>query len=234
MTDPSYRSQILVFTTPMIGNYGIPINKLSASPTPIPGSPDLFLESEGVQCAGVVVAEVAERFSHYQAIESISNWCHRFGVPGITGVDTRAITSLLRQQGTTLAKIAVGDDHAAPVQGDQYWDPSQVNLVAEASTKTPYTLNPTGNVSIAMLDFGAKANIARSLVKEGAAVTVLPWNTPASAILRQYDGLFLSNGPGDPKHAMDAVSTVREVIATSSMPIFGICMGKCSVSIYVT
>lgn len=234
MTDPSYRSQILVFTTPMIGNYGIPINKLSASPTPIPGSPDLFLESEGVQCAGVVVAEVAERFSHYQAIESISNWCHRFGVPGITGVDTRAITSLLRQQGTTLAKIAVGDDHAAPVQGDQYWDPSQVNLVAEASTKTPYTLNPTGNVSIAMLDFGAKANIARSLVKEGAAVTVLPWNTPASAILGQYDGLFLSNGPGDPKHAMDAVSTVREVIATSSMPIFGICMGKCSVSIYVT
>lgn len=225
MTDPSYRSQILVFTTPMIGNYGIPVNRLSASPMPIPGSPDLFLESERVQCAGVVVAEVADRFSHYQAIESISNWCHRFGVPGITGVDTRAITSLLRQQGTTLAKIAVGDEHSAPVAPDQFWDPSKVNLVAEASTKATYTLNPSGSVSIAMLDFGAKANIARSLVKEGAAVTVLPWNTPSSAIIGKYDGLFLSNGPGDPKHAGEAVRTVQEVIASSSMPIFGICMG---------
>ncbi|KAH9455551.1 hypothetical protein Pst134EA_023010 [Puccinia striiformis f. sp. tritici] len=114
MTDPSYRSQILVFTTPMIGNYGVPPNILATSPTPVPFSPDLFLESDRVQCSGVVVAELADRFSHYQAMESISNWCHRFGVPGITGVDTRAITSLLRQQGSSLAKIAVGDGHQTP------------------------------------------------------------------------------------------------------------------------
>ncbi|CAH7681575.1 small subunit of carbamoyl-phosphate synthase [Phakopsora pachyrhizi] len=226
MTDPSYRSQILVFTTPMIGNYGVPVNSLAASPTPISGSPDLFLESDRVQCAGVVVAEVADRFSHYQAIESLSNWCHRFGVPGITGVDTRAITSLLRQQGSTLARIAVGDGHLQPIDSKQYWDPSKVNLVAEVSTKKAYTLNPNGSVSIAMLDFGAKANIMRSLVKHDAAVTVLPWDTPASSIIGQFDGLFLSNGPGDPKHAMSAVNTVKEVILKSpKMPIFGICMG---------
>ncbi|KAA1107890.1 hypothetical protein PGTUg99_029471 [Puccinia graminis f. sp. tritici] len=226
MTDPSYRSQILVFTTPMIGNYGIPPNILATSPTPVPSSPDLFLESERVQCSGVVVAELADRFSHYQAMESISNWCHRFGVPGITGVDTRAITSLLRQQGSTLAKIAVGDGHQTPVTPEQYWDPSGINLVAEASTKTPYTLNPTSPISIAMLDFGAKANIARSLVKHGAAVTVLPWDTPASSIIGKYHGLFLSNGPGDPKHAVAAVETVRTVMNDApNMPIFGICMG---------
>ncbi|KAA1089552.1 Multifunctional pyrimidine synthesis protein CAD [Puccinia graminis f. sp. tritici] len=226
MTDPSYRSQILVFTTPMIGNYGIPPNILATSPTPVPSSPDLFLESERVQCSGVVVAELADRFSHYQAMESISNWCHRFGVPGITGVDTRAITSLLRQQGSTLAKIAVGDGHQTPVTPEQYWDPSGINLVAEASTKTPYTLNPTSPISIAMLDFGAKANIARSLVKHGAAVTVLPWDTPASSIIGKYHGLFLSNGPGDPKHAVAAVETVRTVMNDApNIPIFGICMG---------
>ncbi|KNZ49877.1 uncharacterized protein VP01_472g4 [Puccinia sorghi] len=226
MTDPSYRSQILVFTTPMIGNYGIPPNVLATSPIPVPSSPDLFLESDRVQCSGVVVAELADRFSHYQAMESISSWCHRFGVPGITGVDTRAITSLLRQQGSTLAKIAVGDGHQTPVTPDQYWDPSGINLVAEASTKAPYTLNPTSPISIAMLDFGAKANIARSLVRHGAAVTVLPWDTPASSIIGKYHGLFLSNGPGDPKHAVAAVNTVRTVINDApNMPIFGICMG---------
>lgn len=227
MTDPSYRSQILVFTTPMIGNYGIPPNVLATSPIPVPSSPDLFLESDRVQCSGVVVAELADRFSHYQAMESISSWCHRFGVPGITGVDTRAITSLLRQQGSTLAKIAVGDGHQTPVTPDQYWDPSGINLVAEASTKAPYTLNPTSPISIAMLDFGAKANIARSLVRHGAAVTVLPWDTPASSIIGKYHGLFLSNGPGDPKHAVAAVNTVRTVINDApNMPIFGICMGR--------
>lgn len=232
MTDPSYRSQILVFTTPMIGNYGIPINRGSELPVPVANGPDLFLESDRVQCAGVVVAEVADRFSHYTAGESISSWCHRHGVPGITGVDTRAITTLLRQHGSTLGKIAVGDDHASPISPEAYWDPSQENLVAQASTKEPYTLNPSGDVSIALLDFGAKANIARSLVREGAAVTVLPWNTPAQDIVGKYDGLFLSNGPGDPKHAMAAALNVRTLMQQSSMPIFGICMGTTTRPIY--
>lgn len=226
MTDPSYRSQILVFTTPMIGNYGIPVNKGSALPLAVPEGPDVFLESGRVQCAGVVVAEVADRFSHYTATESISNWCHRYGVPGITGVDTRAITTLLRQHGSTLGKIAVGDRHDAPVDSSAFWDPSQDNLVAQASVAEPYVLNPGGDVSIALLDFGAKANIARSLVREGARVTVLPWNTPVDDILGRFDGLFLSNGPGDPKHAMEAALNVRQLMLKSNMPIFGICMGE--------
>lgn len=224
MTDPSYMAQMLVFTTPMIGNYGVPRNNISHAAAK--GGPQVFLESDKIQCAGVIVSDVAERYSHYQAVESISQWCARHGVPGITGVDTRAITTLLREQGTTLGKLAIGADHDTPVSESEYWDPSAENLVDKASTKEIYTLNPSGDVKIALLDFGAKANIARSLTKRGACVTVMPWDTDFTTVLDRYDGLFLSNGPGDPKHTMVAVENVRKAIDEWDKPIFGICMGN--------
>jgi carbamoyl-phosphate synthase small subunit len=222
MTDPSYRGQILVFTTPMIGNYGVPHNKTATDSQDV----GVVLESQGIQCAGVVVADVAEKFSHHSAVESLASWCHSHGVPGITGVDTRAITRLLRDQGTTLGRLAVGDDAAAaaPAEAD-YWDPSKENLVDQVSTKEPYELNPTGDVKIAVLDFGAKANILRSLVRRGASVTVLPWNFDFNKIRDQYDGLFLSNGPGDPAHCMEAALHLRRTMQEWDKPVFGICMG---------
>lgn len=222
MTDPSYRGQILVFTTPLIGNYGVPLNK-----TPIDDKDvGVVLESEKIQCSAVVVADVAEKFSHHSAVESLSSWCNRNGVPGITGVDTRAITTLLRDQGTTLGRLAVGPDASlAPPSAEEYWDPTTENLVAQASTKAPFELNPTGDVKIAVLDFGAKANILRALVRRGAAVTVLPWNYDFNQIRDRYDGLFLSNGPGDPNHCMDAAMHLRRTMQEWDKPIFGICMG---------
>jgi len=222
MTDPSYRGQILVFTTPLIGNYGVPLNR-----TPVDGNDvGVLLESNGVQCTGVVVADVAEKFSHHSAVESLASWCRRFNVPGITGVDTRAITRLLRDQGTTLGRLAVGADVSAPMPSpEQYWNPSAENLVDQISTKVPYELNPTGDVKIAVLDFGAKANILRALVRRNAAVTVLPWNYNFNAVRDQFDGLFLSNGPGDPTKCMDAAVILRKTIAEWDKPIFGICMG---------
>ncbi|KIM69081.1 hypothetical protein SCLCIDRAFT_814087 [Scleroderma citrinum Foug A] len=222
MTDPSYRGQILVFTTPLIGNYGVPLNK-----TPVDSKDvGVVLESQNIQCSAVVVADVAEKFSHHSAVESIASWCHRSGIPGITGVDTRAITRLLRDQGTTLGRLAVGADASAssPTPG-QYWDPTTENLVDQASTKTPYELNPTGDVKIAVLDFGAKANIFRSLVRRNAAVTVLPWNFDFNSVRDQYDGLFLSNGPGDPAHCTDAILKLRKTLQEWDKPVFGICMG---------
>ncbi|EIM82738.1 carbamoyl-phosphate synthase [Stereum hirsutum FP-91666 SS1] len=222
MTDPSYRGQILVFTTPLIGNYGVPKNTAPLDSRDV----GVLLESSGIQCAGVVVADVAEKFSHYTAVESISSWCRRYNVPGITGVDTRAITTLLRDQGTTLGRLAVGADVSSPAPKDEeYWDPSTENLVDQISTKEPYTLNPSGSVKIAVLDFGAKANILRSLVRRDAAVTVLPWNFDFNAVRDQYDGLFLSNGPGDPQQCWDAAYILRKTIAEWKKPIFGICMG---------
>lgn len=222
MTDPSYRGQILVFTTPMIGNYGVPNNK-----TPVDSHDvGVYLESQNIQCAAVVVADVAERFSHYLAVESLASWCNKYGVPGITGVDTRAITTLLRDQGTTLGRLAVGDDAgAASPQGSEYWDPSVENLVDQVSTKTPYKLNEGGDVKIAVLDFGAKANIMRSLVRRGASVTVLPWDYDFNAIRHEFDGLFLTNGPGDPTHCMKAALQLRQTMYEWDKPIFGICMG---------
>jgi len=222
MTDPSYRGQILVFTTPMIGNYGVPLNKAPTDSQDV----GMVLESRGVQCAGVIVTDVAEKFSHHSAVESIHSWCERHGVPGITGVDTRAITTLLRDQGTTLGRIAVGPDSALPApQPEEYWDPSKENLVDQASTKKPYVLNPEGDVKIAVLDFGAKANIARSLVRRGAAVHVLPWNYDFNAVRDNYDGLFLTNGPGNPIHCMSAALRLRKTLEEWNKPVFGICMG---------
>ncbi|KAH9830840.1 carbamoyl phosphate synthase small subunit [Rhodofomes roseus] len=222
MTDPSYRGQILVFTTPLIGNYGVPHNRTSVDSQDV----GVVLESESIQCAGVVVADVAEKYSHHAAAESLAAWCARFNVPGITGVDTRAITRLLRDQGTTQGRLAIGPDASLPPPNpEEYWDPTKENLVAQASTKTPYELNPSGDVKIAVLDFGAKANILRSLVRRGAAVTVLPWDYDFNTIRDKYDGLFLSNGPGDPAHCMPAALHLRRTLREWDRPIFGICMG---------
>ncbi|GJE92243.1 carbamoyl phosphate synthase small subunit [Phanerochaete sordida] len=222
MTDPSYRGQILVFTTPLIGNYGVPNNK-----TPVDSQDvGVYLESERIQCSAVVVADVAEKYSHYLAVESLAQWCQRHGVPGITGVDTRAITTLLRDQGTTLGRLAVGADAGKPAPAShEYWDPTTENLVDQVSTKEPFVLNPNGDVKIAVLDFGAKANILRSLVRRGASVTVLPWNYDFNKIRDQYDGLFLSNGPGDPMHCMEAAMHLRKTLQEWTKPVFGICMG---------
>jgi carbamoyl-phosphate synthase small subunit len=222
MTDPSYRGQLLVFTTPLIGNYGVPANK-----TPIDSQDvGVVLESAGIQCAGVVVADVCEKFSHHSAVESIATWCKRYNVPGITGVDTRAVTRLLRDQGTTLGRLAIGDDASAPApQEHEYWDPALENLVDQISTKEPYTLNPNGDIKIAVLDFGTKANILRSLVRRGASVTVLPWNFDFNTVRDRFDGLFLTNGPGDPSKCMEAALNVRKTILEWNKPIFGLCMG---------
>lgn len=222
MTDPSYRGQILVFTTPLIGNYGIPSNNAPIDSQDV----GVVLESQGIQCSAIVVADVAEKFSHHSAVESLASWCRRSNIPAITGVDTRAITRLLRDQGTTLGRLAIGADASAPAPtSEQYWDPSIENLVDQVSTKYPYQLNPTGNIKIAVLDFGVKANILRSLVRRNAAVTVLPWNYDFNSIRDKFDGLFLTNGPGNPGQCMEAVSILRKTLQEWNKPVFGICMG---------
>lgn len=222
MTDPSYRGQILVFTSPLIGNYGVPLNSAPTNSQDV----GVLLESKGIQCAAIIVGDVAEKFSHYTAVESLASWCKRYDVPGITGVDTRAITTLLRDQGTTLGRVAIGPDASLPIpQENEFWDPSAENLVDQISTKTPYQLNPTGDVKIAVLDFGVKANILRSLVRRGAAVTVFPWNFDFNAIRDQFDGLFLTNGPGDPVQCMEAALKLRRTLDEWNKPVFGICMG---------
>ncbi|KAJ3105162.1 Multifunctional pyrimidine synthesis protein CAD [Phlyctochytrium planicorne] len=224
MTDPSYRGQILVFTQPLIGNYGVPAFSKDQY--------GLFehFESSKIQCQGIVVNDYATNYSHWQAVESLSSWCSRQNIPAITGVDTRAIVSLLRSRGSTLGEIAIGD---AQSQAPQFDDPNGRNLCAEVSTTEKRVFNESGDVHVVVVDCGVKENIIRCLVKRGAKVTVVPWNWDLVKEQEEngFDGVFLSNGPGDPRVLGKIVSNLSAFInhTTASpipTPVFGICMGN--------
>ncbi|KAJ2160660.1 Multifunctional pyrimidine synthesis protein CAD [Coemansia sp. RSA 552] len=219
MTDPSYLGQLLVFTQPLIGNYGVPRRER-----------DQFgllrhFESERIQCSGVIVSDYAAKYSHWNAVESLSSWCEREGIPAITGVDTRALVHILRGQGSTLGALSVGASPQAA--GSIEWaDPNVHNLVARASTSSVRVFNPEGDVTIALIDCGAKNNIIRSLCNQGARVELVPWNHDLTANLESYDGVFISNGPGSPTRCTSTVSQLRNAFDVYQRPIFGICMGN--------
>lgn len=232
LTDPSYTGQLLAFTQPLMGNYGVPDNSVPGSAREHPADVEVgcFLESKGVQASGVIVSELCERFSHFQAYESLASWCARHNVPGIQGVDTRALTTILRNQGSTLGAILVGNDHTRTPDQAEFIDPMAQNLIAQVSTKAPYTIHPRNGAAsarahVAMLDFGMKANIVRWLLRCGLSVTVLPWNADFYSMRDQFDGLFLSNGPGSPESIQSVIPGVRRTIDEWDRPIFGICMG---------
>lgn len=219
LTDPSYRGQILVFTQPLIGNYGVPAF--------IKDNHGLlkYFESPNLQAAGVVVADVAERYSHWTAVESLGEWCTREGVPAITGVDTRAIVTYLREQGSSLARITVGEEYDAD-QDEAFTDPEQIHLVRQVSTKAPFHVcSPDPQCHVAVLDCGVKENILRSLVSRGASVTVFPFDYPIHKVAHHFDGVFISNGPGDPTHCQETTYHLARLMETSQLPIFGICLG---------
>jgi len=219
MTDPSYRGQILVFTQPLIGNYGVPSKERDQ------WNLLRHFESPHIQCAGVVVADVSLRYSHWTAVESLSQWCAREGVPAISGVDTREIVTYLREQGSSLARITIGDEYDAD-EDEGFIDPGQINLVKRVSTKAPFVVeSPGAAYHVALIDCGVKENILRSLVRRGASVTVFPYDYPIHKVAQHYDGVFISNGPGDPTHCQDTVYNLARLMETSSIPIMGICLG---------
>lgn len=219
MTDPSYRGQILVFTQPLIGNYGVPSNMRDGF------NLLKYFESPHIQCAGVVVADVAERYSHWTAVESLGEWCAREGIPAISGVDTRAIVTFLREQGSSLARISIGDEYDAD-EDESFIDPGQINLVKRVSTKAPFIVeSPNSDAHIALIDCGVKENILRSLVSRGATVTVFPYSFPVHKVAQNFDGVFISNGPGDPTHCQETIYTLGRLMEDHSLPIMGICLG---------
>lgn len=219
LTDPSYRGQILVFTQPLIGNYGVPSSARDES-----GLLKYF-ESPNIQAVGVVVADVAEQYSHWTAVESLSSWCAREGVPAISGVDTRAIVTYLREQGSSLARITVGEEYDAD-EDEAFIDPEQINLVRKVSTKAPFHVSaPSPNAHVAVIDCGVKENILRSLVSRGASVTAFPFDYPIHKVAHHFDGIFISNGPGDPTHCQETVYHLRKLMDSSQIPIMGICLG---------
>ena len=218
LTDPSYRGQILVFTQPLIGNYGVPSSARDEHGLL------RYFESPNIQATGVVVADVAEQYSHWTAVESLGEWCAREGVAAISGVDTRAIVTYLRERGSSLARITVGEEYDAD-QDEAFTDPEQINLVRKVSTKAPFHVSSTGSLHVAVIDCGVKENILRSLVGRGASVTCFPFDYPVHKVAHHFDGVFISNGPGDPTHCQETVHCLRELMKSSQIPIMGICLG---------
>ncbi len=208
-TDPSYEGQILVLTYPLIGNYGVP-----------PPAPDGQLaqdfESHRVHIAGLVVAEYSRDFSHWKGSTNLHTWLERNEVPGISGIDTRLLTQKLREHGCMLGKIVVGERDVEIV------DPNLENLVARVSQSEPVTYGD-GAKRVLLLNCGCKLNILRSLLARDVTVVTVPWDWDLSR--ERYDGILVSNGPGDPKMCAATVETLRRAVADDT-PIFGICLGS--------
>nr|XP_034369965.1 CAD protein isoform X2 [Arvicanthis niloticus] len=215
LTDPSYKAQILVLTYPLIGNYGIPSDEEDEFGL------SKWFESSEIHVAGLVVGECCPTPSHWSATCTLHEWLQQRGIPGLQGVDTRELTKKLREQGSLLGKLVQKGTEPSALP---FVDPNARPLAPEVSIKTPRVFNAGGTPRIFALDCGLKYNQIRCLCQLGAEVTVVPWNHELDS--QKYDGLFLSNGPGDPASYPGVVSTLTRVLSEPNpRPVFGICLG---------
>ena len=215
LTDPSYKGQILVLTYPLIGNYGVPGRVIREQLSK-------YFESDKVHISGLIVASYTSEFSHWNALESLSDWLAEHGVPGICGIDTRALTKVLRERGTMLGKIVQHDPGEV-----LFYDPNRDNLVDMVSQKE-IQIYPGGEERIMLVDCGVKNNIIRCLLDLGATVIRVPWDYDFTGDM--YDGLVISNGPGDPQQCGKTIGHLKKAILMDR-PIFGICLGNQLLSI---
>jgi carbamoyl-phosphate synthase small subunit len=209
LTDPSYKGQILVLTYPLVGNYGVPRDESE-------NGLFKFFESDRLHISALVISDYSAEYSHWNAERSLGEWLKQNRIPGIFGVDTRVITKLLREKGTMLGKIIYNDR-----EPDTY-DPNQNNLVAQVSTGEKRVYGNGAN-RILLIDCGVKYNIIRYLLQRDTTVIRVPWDYDISG--EQYDGLFITNGPGEPKKCTATIKTLSRAF-TQDTPIFGICLGN--------
>ncbi len=227
LTDPSYEGQILVTTFPQLGNYGVP-------PSGGEETLDGYYESSRIHCRAIIAQDYAFHHSHWLAQRSLADWLKEEKIPGIYGIDTRALTKHLRQHGSMLGKITIegGDDV-------DFYDPNAENPIAQTSCPEPVVYNRLGEApepltlplspdsegrkTVVLVDCGIKHNIIRCLLRRGVRVVRVPWDYDFTAL--PYDGLFISNGPGNPDFATATVEHIRRAMA-NGRPICGICMGN--------
>ena len=214
LTDPSYAGQLLTMTFPLVGNYGVPPFSIEANGIPT------FMESDKIYASAIIVSDYTEQYSHWNAVESLSDWLKREHVPGITDIDTRELTKVLREHGVMMGKILFDDEPDNIPEADY----EGVNFVDLVSTKEIIHYNEGAGKKVILVDCGVKANIIRSLVNRGVEVIRVPWNYDYTSM--DYDGLFLANGPGDPDMCIEAVNVIRKQMSMSKKPICGICMGN--------
>lgn len=218
LTDPSYEGQILVTTFPLQGNYGVPPRDNNTD-----GSAALseYFEGDHIHPRGLVVQDYSWDNSHWQSDRSLDEWLREEKIPAIYGVDTRALTKHLRDHGSMLGKILVGD---AADDDVEWYDPNKENLVAKTSCKEVAEYgDPNAAKTVVLVDCGVKHNIVRCLTRRGVKVVRVPWDYDYTSL--PYDGVFISNGPGDPDMADKTVEVLRKAIEIGK-PICGICMGN--------
>lgn len=178
------------------------------------------MESDKIYVSALIVSDYTEEHSHWNAVESLADWLKREHVPGITGIDTRELTKVLREHGVMMGKILFDDEPNNIPEADY----EGVNFVDRVSTKEIIRYNEGAGKKVVLVDCGVKANIIRSLITRGVEVIRVPWNYDYTGM--DYDGLFLGNGPGDPDMCNDAVEVIRKQMSMSKKPICGICMGN--------
>uniref|UniRef100_A0A096M667 Multifunctional protein CAD n=1 Tax=Poecilia formosa TaxID=48698 RepID=A0A096M667_POEFO len=223
LTDPSYRCQLLTLTYPLIGNYGVP------NDTEGEFGLSQWFESSKIHAAALIIGELSEDPSHWSSVKSLDQWLKEHGIPGLQGVDTRCLTKKIREKGTMLGKLVVD---GTPEDSVPFDNPDQRNLVQEVSMKEPRVFNPSGSLRITAVDCGIKYNQIRCLAQRGARVTVVPWDHPLDA--NDFDGLFISNGPGDPQFCQATISNVRKLVCVDQpKPVFGICLGHQLLSLVI-
>lgn len=221
LTDPSYKGQIINMTYPLIGNYGIS---------------EIDNESEKIHAFGLVVKDLCDTPSNSNSVMTIDKWLRDMEVPGVYGVDTRQITKKIRSKGTV--KCVISTEGISISEAAGICDKVQLrgDWMKEVAVKEKTVLEPLADqllpgsegepFDVAVIDFGVKGNILTCLRRRNCRLTVYPYGTPAANILASDpDGIFLTNGPGDPEEAVEAIEEVRNLIRLSEIPMFGICMG---------
>lgn len=209
MTDPSFSGQILIFTYPLIGNYGVFDKE--------------FFESLKIHVKAIIVCKYIDTPSHQSSTQTLSDWLKKEGIPGLEISDTRLLAQTLRESGTMLGKVLIDKTDKDVVQ----YDPNLENLVANVSIKKPMTQGK-GDKTIVLIDCGAKRNIAKSLLSRGVKVITVPWDYDfinTHKLPEKIDGILISNGPGDPTFATATIKIVRNAMELK-IPIFGICLGN--------
>ena len=208
LTDPSYAGQAVVMTYPLIGNYGITADMESEKPWP----------------DGYIVRELSRMHSNFRSEGSIQDFLVKYDIPGIAGIDTRALTKILREKGTMNGMITTNENFSLEETFPRLKKYTTGNVVDKVTVGSSYQLKGKGK-RVALMDFGAKKNIAKSLNDRGCQVTVYPAHTRAEEILRDKpDGIMLSNGPGDPKECGEIIEEIKKLYQ-SDVPIFAICLG---------
>lgn len=243
LTDPSYAGQLMVLTYPLVGNYGVPPRTFE------PNGIATFMESEKIHAEAIIVSDYSHEYSHWNAECGLGDWLKEEKIPGIYGIDTRALTKKLREHGVMRGVLTIDSTHTSvkptadcPLSTVNYEDVNYVDRVSckeiicylpdgtsqtfsveEADHSKLSTVNYQQAKRVVLLDCGVKHNIIRCLLKRGVALIRVPWNYDFNPL--EYDGLFISNGPGDPDTCEAAVRNIRKALS-GDKPICGICMGN--------